>query len=82
MKTIKIYSQKRPNQLPGKTLTCQVFGTSTNGVTGQGMYYTELEADDYFNARLELEQRGFIAHPLSVKEIDSSSIYTIFKETP
>ena len=81
MKTIKIYSKDRPKSLPGKVTTCEVFSVSSNGMKTDSVYYTELEADDYFNARLELEQRGFIAHPLSVKEIDSS-IYTIFKETP
>ena len=80
MKTIKIYSKDRPKHLPGKVMTCEVFSVSSNGIKTDNVYYTELEAEDYFNARLDLEQRGFVAHPLSVKEIEST-IYTIFKET-
>lgn len=80
MKTIKIYSKDRPKHLEGKVISCEVFSISSNGTKTDSVTYTEFEADDYFNTRLDLEQRGFVAHPLSVKEIESS-IYTIFKET-
>lgn len=80
MTRIKIYSKDRPRHLTGKMTSCEVFSVNSNGVKTDSMTYTELEADDYFNSRLELEQRGFTAYPSSVKEIESS-IYTIFKET-
>jgi hypothetical protein len=79
MKTIKIYSKDRPKHLTGKVISCEVFSVSSNGIKTDSMTYTEIEAD-YFTTRLELEQRGFIAHPESIKEIEST-IYTIFKET-
>ena len=80
MKTIKIYSQQKPLKINGSPLTCEVYTVSPKGVKGSSMWYSELDTNDYFSTRLELEKSGFTAHPSSVKEIESS-IYTIFKET-
>ena len=80
MKTIKIYSQQKPLKINGSPLTCEVCTVSSNGVKGASMWHSELDTNDYFSTRLELEKSGFTAHPSSVNEIESS-IYTIFKET-
>jgi hypothetical protein len=70
---LKIYSKTAPKSLPGRFHTCAVFSSNTK------TYYTELDIDDYYNTRTELEQLGYKALPSSSKEIESS-IYTIFQE--
>jgi hypothetical protein len=80
MKTIKIYSQQKPLKINGSPLTCEVYTVSSNGVKGSSMWYSELDTNDYFSTRLELEKSGFTAHPASTKEIENN-IYTIFQET-
>ena len=80
MKTIKIYSQKKPFNMNGKMISCEVYTVNSLGVQSGHVWYSELKVDDYFTTRLELEQIGFTAHPASTKEIENS-IYSIFKET-
>lgn len=80
MITVKIYSQHKPLKINGHhPITAETYNI-TNGVKSDSVWYSEVSTDNYFNTRTELEKEGFIAHPSSVEEIESS-IYTIFQET-
>ncbi len=72
--TLKIYSKNTPLKINGHIETYNI----SDGVKSDSVWYSEVSTDDYFNTRSELEKQGFVAHPSSVKEIESS-IYTIFK---
>jgi hypothetical protein len=76
MTKLKIYSQYKPVKLTGHLETYNI----SDSVKSNSVWYSEVITDNYFNTRTELEKEGFIAHPSSVKEIESS-VYTIFKET-
>jgi hypothetical protein len=80
MKTIKIYSQQKPLKINGSPLTCEVYTVNSNRVNGSSMWYSELDTNDYFSTRSELEDSGYAAYPASSKEIENNN-YTIFKET-
>ena len=80
MITIKIYSQKKPLKINGhKPITVETYNIS-NGVKSNSQWYSEVNTDNYFNTRTELEKAGYTSHPTSVKEIESR-IYTVFQET-
>jgi hypothetical protein len=76
MTKLKIYTKNKPVTLTGHLETYNI----SDGVKSNSVWYSEVITDNYFNTRTELEKEGFIAHPSSVKEIESR-IYTIFKET-
>jgi hypothetical protein len=77
---IKIYSQNKPLKINGHNpITAETYNIN-NGVKSDSVWYSEVSTDNYFNTRAELEKEGFVAHPASVKEIESR-IYTIFQET-
>ena len=76
MITIKIYSQHKPLKINGHLETYNI----SDGVKSNSVWYSKFTTDSYFNTRTELEKEGFVAHPASVKEIESR-IYTVFQET-
>lgn len=79
MTTIKIYSQYKPLRInEHHPIIAETYNIS-NGVKSNSQWYSEVNTDNYFNARTELEKEGYTAHPASVKEIESN-IYTIFQE--
>ena len=80
MITIKIYSQQKPIKINGHYPTTAETYTVTHGIKSNSVWYSEIKTDNYFNTRTELEKEGYVAHPASCKEIEST-IYTIFKET-
>jgi hypothetical protein len=80
MTKLKIYSQNKPLKINGHhPMTVETYNI-TNGVKSNNLWYSEVTADDYDLTGIELEKEGFVAHPASVKEIESR-IYTIFQET-
>lgn len=80
MTKLKIYSQNKPRKInEHHPMTVETYNIS-NGVKSNSQWYSEVNTDDYFNTRTELEKAGYTAHPSSVKEIENS-IYTIFQET-
>jgi hypothetical protein len=80
MTKLKIYSQNKPLKINGHhPMTVETYNI-TNGVKSDSVWYSEVSTDDYNLTRIELEKEGYIAHPSSVKDIESR-IYTIFQET-
>ena len=80
MTKLKIYSQNKAQKInEHHPVTVETYNIS-NGVKSNSQWYSEVNTDNYFNTRTELEKAGYTAHPTSVKEI-KSSIYTIFKES-
>jgi hypothetical protein len=80
MTTIKIYSQNKSLKINGHhPMTVETYNI-TNGVKNNSLWYSEVGTENYGLTRTELEKEGYIAHPSSVKEIESR-IYTIFQET-
>jgi len=79
MTKLKIYSQHKPLKInEHHPMTVEAYNI-TNGVKSDNVWHSEVNTDDYFNTRTELEKAGYTAHPASVKEIESR-IYTIFQE--
>ena len=77
---IKIYSKNKPLKInEHHPMTVEVYNI-TNGVKRDNVWYSEVNTDNYFNTRIELEKEGYTAHPSSVEEIESR-IYSIFQET-
>ena len=79
MTKLKIYSQHKPLKINGHHPIAAETYNITNGIKSNSVWYSEVSTDNYFNTRIELEKEGYIAHPSSVNEIESS-IYTIFQE--
>jgi hypothetical protein len=75
---IKIYSKNKPLKINGHHLmTVETYNIS-DGVKNDSVWCSKFNTDNYFNTQTELEKEGFVAHPASVKEIESR-IYTIFQ---
>jgi len=80
MTKLKIYSQNKMQTInEHHPMTVEAYNIY-NGVKSDNLWYSEVNTDNYFNTRTELEKEGYTAHPSSVKEIESR-IYTIFQET-
>jgi hypothetical protein len=78
MITVKIYSKNKSLKIIGHNSTTVETYNISKGVKSNSVWYSEVSTDSYLNTRAELEKEGFVAHPSSVKEIESR-IYTIFK---
>lgn len=80
MKTLKIYTTLKPAKLAGHyPMTCEVYSINSQGAKISETWFSEINTDDYFNTRLDLEKLGFAAHPANSREIESKE-YTIFRE--
>ena len=81
MKTLKIYTQQKPIKLADHyPTTCEVYTINSQGTKVSETWFSEINTDDYFNTRLDLEKIGFTAHPATSREVESKE-YTIFRET-
>ena len=80
MKTLKIYSTKKPfsGYFTSPQTVCEVYKI-TNGTKNNSSWYTEVATEDYFNTRIELEKFGFTAHPAHSEEL-TDGVFTLFKE--
>ena len=80
MKTLKIYTQQKPVKLSDLyPKTCEVYTINSRGTKISEIWFSEINTDDYFKTRLDLEKIGFTAHPATSKEVASKE-YTIFRE--
>ena len=72
MTRIKVYS----TQKPGFPQTVEIY-TVEDGIKNKSSWCSEINTTDYLNTRVELEQLGYLAHPINGQEITTQE-YSIF----
>ena len=72
MTRIKVYSKQKP----AFPQTVEIY-TVEDGTKSKSSWCSEINTNDYLKTRVELEQLGYLAHPINRQEITTQE-YSIF----
>ena len=73
MTRIKVYS----TQKPAFPQTVEIY-TVEDGTKSKSSWCSEINTNDYLKTRVELEQLGYLAHPINSQEITTQEYSTFY----